>query len=389
MLADTKAQPPGLLSMEQSRILAVAFLAGHDALNNIVRAYRPFATAQTDMYLAAPFITYEVAVCNVLRVMLPSHAAKFDQELQTSLAASQVYGHGLEVELGELCARNMLALRADDGSAGAQGPHVPGVHPGAYQPTPPFNSAALVNWGKVRPFAMTSGDQFRAPPPRDVASAAYAADFNAAKSLGAATGSTRTAEQSEMARFWLESTPLSLQRLAASFYASKLTLWKCARLFAMLQMSQADAYVASLDSKYHHNFWRPITAIRAAANDGNPGTAADDTWAPFGAVTPAMPEYPSAHACAATAGTSILRFADRFDGDFGYLSSTGSSERRWEFDSFGQAYGPVRLIEDQIADEICLSRVLLGHNFLHSVEIGRAQGWAVSGWVLSHALPPV
>jgi hypothetical protein len=243
MLADAAAQPPGLSPMEQSRILAMAFLAGHDALNNIVRVFRPFAFdgIYTD---ARPTYTYEIAVCNVLKSLLPLHATEFDQVLQASLAAGNIYPYGSEIELGESCAAKVLARRAGDGSANAQGPYTPGPAPGDYQLTPPVNVATFVNWGAVQPFVIASGDQFRAPPPYDVTSLPYTDDFDEVKSLGAAIGASRTPEQSEIATFWLESTPLSWQRIATgqiSFNPELWSLWDVGRVFAALQMAQADA----------------------------------------------------------------------------------------------------------------------------------------------------
>ena len=205
MLADTAAHPPGLSPMEQSRILAMAFLAGHDAVNSVRLEWQRYRV-QTDQYVGldvamAPF-AYEAALCGVLRELLPGHATVLDAALQETLSRTTLTPSSDAIVLGRLCAQTILADRANDGSANAQGPYVPGARPGDYQPTPPVNAATFVNWGQVRPFVMTSGDQFRAPPPYDVASAAYAADFNEVKSLGAAVGSTRTAEQSEIAKFW-------------------------------------------------------------------------------------------------------------------------------------------------------------------------------------------
>jgi len=394
MLADSAAQPPGLSPMEQSRILAMAFLAGHDALNSIRRMYQRYRV-QTDQYAGLDFASapyaYEAALCGVLRTLLPGHAAEFDRALQESLAAGAVLPNSDAVQLGGLCAQTLLVDRASDGSANAQGPYVPGSEPGDYQPTPPVNAATFVNWGKVRPFVMTTGDQFRAPPPLDVGSAAYAADFNEVKSLGAAVGSTRTAEQSEIATFWLESTPLSWQRIAVIQWGAHLPLWSCARFFALLQMSQADAYIASLESKYHHNFWRPITAIRAADTDGNSDTLADSAWMPLDPVTPPVPEYPSAHACAATAGAGVFNSLDRtLEGTTSYRSSTGAAPRNYDFDYLDYAYGggppPAA---DQIAAEIGLSRIYVGYHFRHAVEAGWDQGRAVARWVHSNALQAI
>lgn len=384
MLADTAANPPGLSPMEQSRILAMAFLAGHDALNNIDgrRVYAPYALTD-DVYSGAdPAGTYEKAVCTVLQALMPEHATEFGQALPTSIVS-----YGNEWSLGWEAAQAVMDVRTNDGSASAQGPYVPGTMPGDYQPTPPGNVATFVNWGKVRPFAMSSGLQFRAPPPYAVTDAAYATDFDEVKRLGAATGSARGADQSLMAKFWLESTPLSWQRILADrlrIALDSVSLWDAARLFALLQVAQADAYIASLDSKYYYNFWRPITAIRAADTDGNPSTVADPAWEPFDPVTPPVPEYPSAHAAAGAAGAGILGAlgVGGIGANVTYLSSTGSAPR-----SFSN-YFP----EDMyaiIAEEIGLSRIYVGYHFRHAVNAGWDQGYAIATRVLDTVLRPV
>jgi hypothetical protein len=369
----------------------MAFCAGHDALNNIVRVYRPFAYEYEPNPLSQPTYTYEVAVCNVLKALLPSHAIEFDQVLQASLALGKISPYGNESELGEACATRVLELRAGDGSANAQGPYMPGSAPGDYQPTPPVNAATFVNWGKVRPFAMTSGDQFRTPPAYDVTSLPYASDLNEVKALGAAVGSSRTPEQSEVATFWLESTPLSWQRIAAHRYSDpgQLSLWHFGRVFALLQMAQADAYIACLESKYNYNFWRPITAIRAADADANPATIADPNWTPFDEITPPVPEYPSAHAAAATAGARIL-FAFLTSGDgYTYQSSTAATARTFLTPYYFPDDAPAgEDLWSNIAREIGLSRIYVGYHFRHAVEAGWQQGRDVGTWVLRNALLP-
>ena len=51
------------------------------------------------------------------------------------------------------------------------------------------------------PFVVESNTQFLPGPPRGLASATYAADFDAVKSLGRLTGSTRSDTQTELAPF--------------------------------------------------------------------------------------------------------------------------------------------------------------------------------------------
>ena len=133
------------------------------------------------------------------------------------------------------------------------------------------------------------------PPPYDVTRRKYAADFNEVKELGSATSSTRTADQTEIARFWLESSPLQWNRIARTVAVRRgLDPWKQARLFGLLNMAMADGYIGSFETKYHYRYWRPVTAIHTAATDGNPDTAPDPAWTPL-EPTPAIPDHDSAH----------------------------------------------------------------------------------------------
>ena len=145
-------------------------------------------------------------------------------------------------------------------------------------------------------------------------------------------------------------------------------------MFAALQMAQADAYVACLESKYHYDYWRPITAIRSADADGNPATAADPTWGPFDPVTPPVPEYPSAHAAAAAAGAMVMNSVFGSSANFSYQSSTASATRAFNSDRYVQ-----------IAREIALSRIYVGYHFRHAVEAGWVQGRAVGAAAASWA----
>jgi len=139
-------------------------------------------------------------------------------------------------------------------------------------------------WGTVPPFVLRYAAQFRPGPPHAVSSKKYTADFNEVQSLGddgIITPSARTAEQTQIARFWVESSVLQWNRIARTVSAAAgLTLWENARLFALLNFALADGYIATFDTKYQYNFWRPITAIREAATDGNADTNADPTWTP-------------------------------------------------------------------------------------------------------------
>jgi hypothetical protein len=375
---DASATAPGGISpMEESRIYAMAFVAGHDALNAIDRRYKPYLS---DLRTpgANPDAAVASAVSIVLKAALPSQAEALDAAYLAALA--RVADGGAKsggVALGQQTAAAILAARAADGSVTAQGPYVPGQAPGAYQFTPPFNFAAFVNWGAVSPFALASGSQFRTAPPFALTDAGYTADFNEVKSLGEAGSTTRTADQTQIARFWLENTPLSWQRIAMQLAAERhLNGWEQMRLFALLQVAEADAYVASFDAKYSYNFWRPITAIRAADTDGNPDTIADAAWTSLEPAPP-IPDHASGHAAAAGAGASVLESV--FSGQVAFFHQSESLPGvTRSFLSFAQA-------EQQIG----ASRVYLGFHFRRAVSQGLKQGRQVGGWVVQQVMAPL
>ena len=144
-------------------------------------------------------------------------------------------------------------------------------------------------WENVTPFVLQDNAQFRPGPPYAITDAAFKADLDEVKSLGGDgtnTPSARTADQTQIAMFWLESSPLKWSRIARTVATNKgLNTWENARLFAVLNMALADGYVAMAASKNHYNFWRPVTAIQSGG---------DPSWTPL-QPTPPDQDYPSGH----------------------------------------------------------------------------------------------
>ncbi|HEX7947909.1 MAG TPA: PEPxxWA-CTERM sorting domain-containing protein, partial [Phenylobacterium sp.] len=167
--------------------------------------------------------------------------------------------------------------------------------------------AALPGWGAVDPWLLNSGDQFRPGPPPAIGSVAYAAAYNEVMAVGSATSATRTADQTASAQFWAAASgtgPWIQAGLDVAQTAGLSTL-ENARLFATLSTAIADVAIATWDSKYAYDYWRPVTGIRNGDLDGNDATVADPSWNPL-IVTPAFPSYFSAHAAVAGAASTIL-----------------------------------------------------------------------------------
>jgi hypothetical protein len=372
---DASAVTPGGVSpMEESRTYAMAFAAAHDALNAIDRRYKPYLSD-----LRAPGANADAAVASavttVLKTALPSQAPALNAAYEAALAKlpnGDAKNSG--VALGQQTAQALLAARVGDGSANAQGPYVPAQTPGAYQFTSPFDFAAFVNWGAVKPFAMARGSQFRTAAPFALFDVGYTADFNEVKSLGEASSTTRTVDQTQIARFWMENTPMSWQRIATNMAAERrLNGWDQMHLYALLQVAEADAYIASFDSKYFYKFWRPVTAIRAAADDGNPDTAADANWTSLEPAPP-IPDHASGHAAAAGAGATVLESVFTGPVTFSHQSASLAGATR-NFVSFAQA-----------EQEIGASRVYLGFHFRRAVNQGLKQGRQVGDWAAQHVM---
>ena len=176
----------------------------------------------------------------------------------------------------------MIALRSNDGSAVIL-PYTVAFTPGVWEPLPPANAAAWVTWGKVTPFTLRRGSQFRPDGPPSLTSSQYAADFNEVKALGGLNSTARTADQNQAGLFWLENGQITWNNLARVLAAQKgTTLSENARLFALLNLAGADTAIAVMDAKYTYNFWRPWAAIPMASLNGNPATTAD----PAGSLWP-------------------------------------------------------------------------------------------------------
>jgi hypothetical protein len=209
-------------------------------------------------------------------------------------------------------------------------------------------------------------------------SAKYTADYNEVKSVGGAKSKKRTAEQSKIAKFWYEPSPGVHIRLARDLVAKQnLDLWNSARLFTLLNLASADCLIAGYDAKYRYNFWRPVTAIRYGAKDGNPQTAADPNWSSY-LETPGHPDYLSLHAVLGAAWAEILA---RFFGTDHYSFTIKSAKPypgiKRSFTSFSQS-----------AQEAADSRVYGGIHFRSSCEDGLVIGRRIGSHVYENFVRP-
>src|SRR5436309_10178612 len=276
-----------------SRSLAILHASIYDAVNGIARTYEPYLVQSAVPAGASREAAASAAAHEALVNLFPAAASSLDA-LHAAILAGIPNGPQKVAGIvwGEFVADQILASRADDGWNATVLPPG-GSGPGVWVPTPPaFLPYLLPQWGFVVPFAMSSSAQFRPPGPPALDSQWYAADYNEVKELGAAVGSTRTEEQTEIALFWAdgagtETPPGHWNSIAQTIAATRgNTLEENARLFGLLNIAMADAAVCAWDAKYTFHFWRPVTAIAFAEPELN--------WMSF-IVTPPFPDYISGH----------------------------------------------------------------------------------------------
>ena len=311
---------------------------------------------------------------DALVALYPTMKAALDQQLASELAAiPNGAGKQQGIQVGQAVAARLIAMRANDGSAATPPPFVPGNQPGNYQLTPPkFPAPLFTNWGNVTPFVLNNGAQFLPAPPPALTSQAYAQALNEVKSLGQNTSTTRTADQTVIAKFWAGPIWNTWNEIAENAaLAHHTNLETTARLFASLNLSFADSTISFYNAKYHYQLWRPITAIREANTDGNPATVADPTWTPLNA-TQADPSYPGAHSAISAAGASVL---SSFFGNQDQIRVTSDV-----------LPGAVRTFTsyNDVATEAGLSRIFAGVHTRIDHEAGLKLGHAVAQVVLPH-----
>jgi hypothetical protein len=249
-------------------------------------------------------------------------------------------------------------------------------------PGPPPSLAPMASsWlGMVPPFTLKSGDQFRADPPPPLSSEQYTKDYYEVKALGALTNSTRTPEQTQLARFFGGNLFILYNQTLRDVAAWQTdNIGDNARLLALGTLAIADSFIVSWDSKKHYPYWRPITAIREGENDGNPQTQGDPNWQPF-INTPNYPDYTSGANNVAGALTRILELYFGTDRMYFTVVSTNPNaapNRR-----------TYRRFSDLSWDTVDV-RIYQGIHFRTADEVGRRQGRQVAEWVFGHVLRPI
>jgi hypothetical protein len=289
----TAAQPPNVSVLHMAMVQGAVY----DAVNAIDGGHEGYlltsrvATPTDSKDAAAATAAYKMLL-NIVPAQQPVLQALYDASLAgIPDGAAKTRG----VAVGDAAAAAMIAARTADGRFGLFR-FLAGTGPGVWKPVLPAFGSDPNAWVKdVKPFLIERASQFRSSGPYELTSRKYAREFDEVKSVGSATSTTRTADQTHAALYWAENPPRTWNRIVNTLSAQKgLSLVDNARLFAELYLTTADAFIAVWDEKAHYSFWRPITAIREADTDGNPRTEQDVNWLPL-VANPPYPEHPSGH----------------------------------------------------------------------------------------------
>jgi hypothetical protein len=367
----------GLITQPASRVMAISHTAAFEAANAITKRYPSAANSGGSRLEAAAVASVEAAIAAAHRTaltrLLPAQQAAIDAAYRTALSAvADGAAKDAGIAVGERAATDVLARRADDGAAAPEA-YRPFTAAGRYVPTA---IPAAPQWPQRKPWLMSSALQFRPGPPPALTSERWARDYNEIKAIGASKSSVRSAEQTEIARFWETTLPPIYHGVVRS--VAELPgrdLMRNARLFAAITQAIDDSLIAVFDAKYHHGFWRPITAIRNGDNDANDATERDASWTPF-IATPMHPEYPCAHCIQAGTVGAILQ-AEIGTSAQPVLSTTSSTAngavRRWpNVEAFVQEVGNARVYD--------------GVHYRFSTEVGTDMGRKIGALAVARFL---
>jgi hypothetical protein len=399
-----------------ARTFAIVHAAMFDACNSIEGSCAPYRIMVPLSKTASLDAAVAKAARDALVALYPRQKATFDQRLAETLqrvpnGAAKTQGQ----MIGGICAQVMLAMRFNDG-ANNETPYVSGTLPGDHRPDPLHPSQGFLgpNWGGVRPFAVRNVNEFPIPAPPPLHSPEYAIAFNEVKSLGSVDSTTRTDDETIIGIYWGYDgtpglgTPPRLYNQIVRVIAEQRgnTPAQNARLFALVNLAQADAGICCWNEKYLHGFWRPILGIREAdpgtgpsgIGDNNPNTTGDVDWEPLGApasnasgtnFTPPFPAYASGHA---TFGAATFQTLRRFYGTdqiaFSFVSDEYNGVTTDQF-------GVVRpLVErsyqnlSQADEENGMSRIYLGIHWRFDKTQGMSQGRAIANRIFDTTLRP-
>ena len=380
------AHPPPVTFID----MAIVQAAIYDAVQAIERHYKPYHV-EIEGASGSPAAATAKAARDVLVNLFPDQTPTIDNIYNQYLKDHSLSSADPGVAVGATAAAGIIALRANDGRfPPGQMPFVGGSNPGEWCPTdsfigtppapPPFSPMAARWVANVTPFALKSGDQFRAGPPPPLTSPNYTRDYNEVKAMGARFNSSRSDAQTDLALFWASNYPALWNRALRDIAeAQNLNIGDSARLFALVNLAMADAIVTAWDSKVAYVSWRPLTAIRSGNDDTNPDTVGDSEWQPL--IN--NPNYPDHTSGANNNSGAATRMLELFFGtnEMSFIVKTTNAaaiQQTRTYSRFSDA-----------AQDVVDARIYEGIHFRFADEDARKQGRHVAQWVFDHFLKPL
>jgi vanadium-dependent haloperoxidase-like protein len=391
--------PAGLGQGPPLSTLHVAMVHGaiYDAVNAIDGGHEPYLEGLS----AAPGASMAAAVAqaghDVLYGITPPTNTAVRSRIDALLTASldlipdgDAKDDGRDI--GAEAADAMLDARANDGRFDVE-PFVPSSDPnevGTWRLVPPANANVLGQFATVTPLTLKSPNQFPTEGMPALTSAQYAAEFNEVKALGAQSGSSRTEAQTLMAGFY-SANPTLFYNTGLRVIATEegLSTSEQALLFAKTSMAGADALISCWSNKKLWNAWRPQTAIREAANDGNPLTEPDEDWLSLFA-TAGYPDEPSGYNCYTGGFWQSARYFFGNDKMNFSLTSPGVPANAAVGNPVGVP-GSIRTYTrfTDVIDETIDGRILNGFHFRTADVHGAWIGKKTAQWIDKHYFAPV
>jgi hypothetical protein len=355
--------------------------AVYNAVVGITRRYELYKSNAQPGPMASPQAAAAAAAHRVLMTYyghVPAAATRLTEAYAASIGAGPYDPATTQgIQYGRQTAERFIALRAEDGR---YGPNVfeKAAAPGIWRPTTPANAPFFAKFlSETTPLMIDSPSQFRPGPPPDLTSAQYAAEFEEVKAFGRKEGSARTPLQTETALFISTITPgpyhAAMRDLAVR---REMDISDRARMFAAVSMSVADAIICCWDAKNYYGFWRPITAIQLAEEDGNPATSADPAWDSL-LPNPPYPDYTSGlNSVTGSSTRALTRVLGTDRIDLHITSPVTNTTRHYEF-------------ADPIYTDSVDGRVWAGLHFRFADVAAMAGGQQVADFALDRYFKPV
>ena len=371
--------PPGRPGPSNLLDMAAVQLAVFDAVQAYEHDYRPYC-ADIQNASGSPEAAVVRAAYDVLKARLTSvdQTNFIDTAYTNYLAAHSISPLDEGMLVGVAAAGCINAMRANDGSFPSSFPaFFGGTDNGQWRPTAPNTSMATPWLAFVTPYTINSTSQFRPGPPPALDSPEYTRDYNEAKSMGAASGSGRTQEQTDIGNFWNLNYQAVIHRMLRDLSSEHIdNISDSSRFFALTSTATADAIIACWDSKRAYYFWRPVTAIQNGDLDPNPGTEGDAAWAAL-IPNPPYPDYTSGANAVMAASTRAAQLYFGENEMTVVVRKTPAGPSR-QFSKFSA-----------VRDEVVEARIYGGIHFRFADTAGRKQGEHIAQWTHGHYFQPV